>query len=76
MVAFLRHEDVGRDRLAAQGFADTQPAASNTTEEGRRLNRRVQIEISANDALKREAAATAAAAQPQRAPVVRSAAAR
>jgi outer membrane protein OmpA-like peptidoglycan-associated protein len=76
VVAFLRQEDVGRDRLAARGFADTEPAASNTTEEGRRLNRRVQIEITANEALKREAAATAAASQPQKAPVVRASAAR
>jgi outer membrane protein OmpA-like peptidoglycan-associated protein len=76
VVNFLKHEDVARDRLAAQGFADTQPKASNTTEEGRRLNRRVDIEITANERLKREAAAEAAALQPQRAPAVRSTAAR
>jgi outer membrane protein OmpA-like peptidoglycan-associated protein len=76
VVEFLRREDVARDRMAAKGFADTQPVASNTTEEGRRLNRRVQIEITANDRLKREAAAQATSQQPQRAPVVRSAAAR
>lgn len=33
------------DAIAAYGYGDTQPVASNDTEEGRQLNRRVEIKI-------------------------------
>jgi chemotaxis protein MotB len=36
---------IGKDRVAIAGYADTVPVASNDTEEGRALNRRVDIVI-------------------------------
>ncbi len=37
--------DIGKDRVAIGGYADTVPVAPNDTEEGRSLNRRVDIVI-------------------------------
>jgi chemotaxis protein MotB len=37
------HADVAADRLRAVGRADTEPVAGNATEDGRRLNRRIEI---------------------------------
>lgn len=72
VVAFLEDEGVRRGRLSAQGLGEGEPAASNTTEEGRRLNRRVHIEITANETLRRQAAeADRQAASQQRAAVPR-----
>lgn len=42
---FLANSGVVRARLAAKGFGESQPIASNTTEEGRAANRRVEIKI-------------------------------
>lgn len=36
---------IGRDRLAVAGYAETIPVASNDTEEGRAMNRRVDIVV-------------------------------
>lgn len=47
--------DVGRSRLTIEGFGEAQPIASNDTEEGRSLNRRVEVAIYANDELKKVA---------------------
>src|SRR3954454_12244749 len=55
VVDFLASEGVARGRLAAQGYGERQPAASNSTAEGRRLNRRVQIDIAPNQELRRRA---------------------
>ena len=38
----MRH-GVDRDRLSALGLGDTSPVADNTSEEGRSLNRRVEL---------------------------------
>ena len=43
--AYLISKDVPRSRLVARGYGNTQPFASNDTEEGRSQNRRVQFEI-------------------------------
>lgn len=42
---FLSNSGVQRARLATQGFGESQPVASNSTEEGRAANRRVEIKI-------------------------------
>jgi chemotaxis protein MotB len=39
----IDHGDLAADRLRAVGRADTEPVAGNVTEDGRRLNRRIEI---------------------------------
>lgn len=43
--AFLISEGVDRDRLRARGYGESEPVASNSTEEGRRANRRVEFRV-------------------------------
>jgi outer membrane protein OmpA-like peptidoglycan-associated protein len=42
---YLTMQGVSAARLRSQGFGETMPVADNTTEEGRRRNRRVEIKI-------------------------------
>ena len=42
-VRFLTEKGVDSDRLAAVGYGDTRPVASNDTPTGRELNRRVEL---------------------------------
>lgn len=42
---YLIKRGIKADRLIARGYADTQPIATNETEEGRAMNRRVEIRI-------------------------------
>lgn len=42
---YLLGKGVSSDRLVAQGFGETSPAASNKTESGRKQNRRVELSI-------------------------------
>ncbi len=46
---------VSSRRVSPVGFGETRPVSTNETEEGRRLNRRVEVLIYANDDLKRQA---------------------
>jgi outer membrane protein OmpA-like peptidoglycan-associated protein len=46
---FLISKGVAHDRMTTVGNGANQPVASNTTEEGRRKNRRVEIAIVANE---------------------------
>jgi outer membrane protein OmpA-like peptidoglycan-associated protein len=54
VVAFLEKSGVERSRLTSRGFADEQPVGDNSTEAGRQANRRVQIQIAANEKLKKD----------------------
>ncbi|ACD90587.1 MAG: OmpA family protein [Chlorobium limicola] len=51
----LKAYGVYGSRLSPVGYGESRPVASNETESGRRLNRRVEILIYANDELKRDA---------------------
>ena len=41
--------DFSPKRVKTSGYADTKPIASNDTEAGRKLNRRVEIKVEYND---------------------------
>jgi len=49
---YLASQSVASGRFSLMGYGETQPIASNDTAEGRRLNRRVQLAIMANEKLK------------------------
>ena len=57
VIAFMEGQGVAGDRLTPQGYADDRPVASNGTDAGRAQNRRVQIQITANQQLAQQAAA-------------------
>ena len=52
---YLAGQQVAPSRFQAVGYGETQPVASNDTVDGKRLNRRVEIAIFANDKLKKAA---------------------
>lgn len=52
---FLATEAVNPARFAIMGYGESQPMADNATEEGRALNRRVEVAIYANEQLKKVA---------------------
>ena len=54
VIAFLGSQGVQRSRMTGRGYADEQPVADNSTEAGRSQNRRVQIQIAANEKLKKD----------------------
>lgn len=43
--SYLLEQDIAAERLSAKGYGDTQPIATNDTEEGRQLNRRTELRI-------------------------------
>lgn len=53
--SLLRAYGVASFRLTTVGYGETRPVASNETESGRKLNRRVEVLIYANDELKQQA---------------------
>lgn len=57
VAAYLTKAGIAAERINAQGKSFTMPVASNDTEEGRALNRRVEIFISANENMIKEAEA-------------------
>jgi outer membrane protein OmpA-like peptidoglycan-associated protein len=54
VISFLESEGVARSRMTGKGYADDMPVASNDNEDGRRQNRRVQIQIAANEKLQKQ----------------------
>jgi outer membrane protein OmpA-like peptidoglycan-associated protein len=59
VIGFLESQGVARSRLTGRGYADDMPVADNSTADGRQANRRVQIQIAANEALQKEDAKAA-----------------
>lgn len=53
--SYLAQQGVSRSRLIIEGYGEQQPVASNETADGRQKNRRVEVAIYANDALKQRA---------------------
>lgn len=53
--SLLRAYGVSGSRISSVGYGETRPVATNETESGRRLNRRVEVLIYANNELKRQA---------------------
>lgn len=45
VVSFLISSGISKDRLVAKGYGETQPIATNTTDEGRQANRRTEFRI-------------------------------
>jgi chemotaxis protein MotB len=66
---FLGREHIGPGRLSAAGYAEYHPIADNSTEDGRRLNRRVDIVIIAPHDLASLVPAPAQATSPVPKPV-------
>lgn len=52
---FLAAEGVNASRFTIMGYGESQPIANNVTDEGRALNRRVEVAIYANEKLKKVA---------------------
>lgn len=52
---YLAWNEVSGSRLSTMGYGEGQPVADNATSEGKRLNRRVEVAIMANDKLKKHA---------------------
>ena len=52
---YLAAQGVSRARLRTYGRGETEPVASNGTDDGRQQNRRVEVAIFANDQLKEQA---------------------
>lgn len=59
VISYLASQGVARGRMTPRGYADDMPIADNSTEDGRRQNRRVQIQIAANENLQKQDAANA-----------------
>lgn len=57
VIVFLGQNGVARGRMTGQGLADDRPVADNKTAEGRKKNRRVEVQIAANQALQKKDAA-------------------
>ena len=53
---YLMAQGIGADRIATEGMGESEPVASNETEEGRQQNRRVEVAIYASEEYREEVA--------------------
>jgi outer membrane protein OmpA-like peptidoglycan-associated protein len=53
--SYLEQQGVKTSRVKEKGYGETQPVADNSTEAGRQKNRRVDIAVSANKQMQRDA---------------------
>lgn len=71
VMAYLVGRGVTADRLTSKGYGETAPVADNATDEGRELNRRVELKVTGSatpEAAPAEAAPEAAPAEGEAAP--------
>jgi outer membrane protein OmpA-like peptidoglycan-associated protein len=55
VITYLRMHNITSSRLSAKGMGESDPVATNDSEEGRSQNRRVEFVITANEKMKEEA---------------------
>jgi outer membrane protein OmpA-like peptidoglycan-associated protein len=55
VAAYLATREVATPRVSVMWYGEAQPVADNATVDGKRLNRRVEVAVMANDDLKRAA---------------------
>ncbi len=67
VVSYLISRGIAQSRLTASGYGESQPIADNETEEGRELNRRVELTIAGRDEVQTQPE-TPAATDPESAP--------
>ena len=60
---YLVVQGVSRSRLATRGLGEAEPKATNTTDDGRQKNRRVEVAIYASEAWRQEAAKSVASSR-------------
>jgi outer membrane protein OmpA-like peptidoglycan-associated protein len=56
VAAYLRTKGIGSSRISTLGYGETAPKCDNATADGRACNRRVEFSITANEAMKSDAA--------------------
>jgi outer membrane protein OmpA-like peptidoglycan-associated protein len=61
VVSYLVSNGIAQSRLTASGYGESQPIADNETEEGRELNRHVELTIAGRDDVQRQPETPAAA---------------
>lgn len=54
VIAFLESKGVRGARMQPRAYADSKPIADNTTPDGRTQNRRVEVQIAANEELRKK----------------------
>lgn len=73
VMAYLVERGVAADRMTSKGFGESMPVADNATDDGRELNRRVEIKITESGSGDAAATADEAAPAEEAAPVEESA---